>query len=75
MAIVHHAEWDAGDTACGDLALELRNRVRALDPGTVLKLTALDPGAPSDIPAWCTMTGHTLVAAEHPIYWIQRKGD
>jgi tRNA 2-thiouridine synthesizing protein A len=58
---------------CGDLVLELRGRVEALGPGRVLRLTARDPGAPADIPAWCRMTGHALVSAHHPIYLIRRK--
>lgn len=66
-------EWDAGDLGCGDLILELRARVEALAPGRVLRLTARDPGAPADIPAWCRMTGHTLVSEQHPIYLIRRK--
>lgn len=67
------AEWDAGDMGCGDLVLELRARVEALVAGRVLRLTARDPGAPADIPAWCRMTGHALVSAQHPIYLIRRK--
>jgi len=70
---VSDPEWDAGDMGCGDLVLELRGRVEALVPGRVLRLTARDPGAPADIPAWCRMTGHVLVSAQHPIYLIRRK--
>ena len=66
-------EWDAGDMGCGDLVLELRARIEPLAPGRVLKLTARDPGAPADIPAWCRMTGHALVSEQHPIYLIRRK--
>lgn len=58
---------------CGDLVLELRARVEALVAGRVLRLTARDPGARTDIPAWCRMTGHALVSAQHPIYLIRRK--
>jgi len=53
--------------------LELRRRLEAMAPGQVLKLTALDPGAPADLPAWCRMTGHTLVNRQHPVYLIRRK--
>jgi tRNA 2-thiouridine synthesizing protein A len=70
---VSDAEWDAGDMGCGDLVLELRGRVEVLGPGRLLRLTARDPGAPVDIPAWCRMTGHALVSAQHPIYLIRRK--
>jgi tRNA 2-thiouridine synthesizing protein A len=53
--------------------LELKLRLDRLRPGHVLKLVALDPGAPADLPAWCRMTGHTLVSATHPVYLIRRK--
>jgi len=68
-----NAVWDAGDLGCGDLALELRLRLEAMRPGQILRLTARDGGAPADIPAWCRMTGHTLIAEQHPIYYIRRK--
>jgi len=68
------AAWDAGDLGCGELVLELRQRVELLAPGQMFQLVARDPGAPADLPAWCRLTGHTLVAAHHPIYLIQRKG-
>ena len=57
------ARWDAGELGCGDLVLELRARLEAMRPGQLLLLTARDPGARADIPAWCRMTGHTLVRA------------
>lgn len=66
-------EWDAGELGCGELVLELRLRLDTMTPGQVLKLLALDPGAPSDLPAWCRMTGHTLVTQQHPVYLIRRK--
>jgi tRNA 2-thiouridine synthesizing protein A len=67
--------WDAGDMACGDLVLELRLRLRGMKPRQVLRVTATDPGAREDIPAWCRLTGHTLLNAEHPQYWIERRED
>ena len=67
------SEWDAGDMGCGDLVLELRLRLGRLSPGAELRLTARDPGAPEDIPAWCRLTGHALVESKHPLYRIRRK--
>ena len=67
------AEWDAGDLGCGELVLELRMRLAAMRPGQVLRLTARDPGAPQDLPAWCRMTGHTLVSHQHPLYVIRKE--
>lgn len=69
------AEWDAGDMGCGELVLELRSRLDRLRPGQVLRLTARDPGAPADIPAWCRLTGQILVGQHHPVYLIRRKED
>jgi tRNA 2-thiouridine synthesizing protein A len=69
------AEWDAGDLGCGDLVLELRLRLRAMQGGQVLRLTARDPGAPQDLPAWCGLTGHVLRRAAHPTYHIERRKD
>ncbi|MSU63625.1 MAG: sulfurtransferase TusA family protein [Pedosphaera sp.] len=59
--------------ACGELVLQLRLRLMALSPGEIFQLCARDPGAPQDLPAWCRLTGHRLVRAEPPTYWIQRK--
>lgn len=67
--------WDAGDLGCGELVLELRQRMRAMAPGQVLALRATDPGAPLDIPAWCDLTGHALLRAAHPDYLLRRKSD
>jgi tRNA 2-thiouridine synthesizing protein A len=68
----HSTSWDAGDMGCGDLVLELRIRMNALQSGEILKLTARDLGAPEDLPSWCRMTGHKLLRAEPPDYWIQK---
>ncbi len=65
--------WDLGDEGCGDLALALRRRVSALEPGTILQVRATDPGAQHDIPAWCRLAGHALLEASHPTYRIQKK--
>lgn len=73
--ISHQAEWDAGAMGCGELVLELRFRMASLRPGGVIKVVALDPGAPADLPAWCRMTRHRLVRAEHPLYWIAKRED
>ncbi len=65
-------EWDAGDMGCGEVIILLRLRMRKLDPGAVFRLTARDPGAPEDIPAWCRLTGRRLLRAAHPHYWIEQ---
>ena len=60
---------------CGQLVVELRRRLLQMKPGEKLEVIAQSPGAPADLPAWCRMTGHTLVSADHPNYVIQRRPD
>jgi tRNA 2-thiouridine synthesizing protein A len=66
-------EWDAGLMGCGELLMLLNPRMRALQPGQVLRLIAHDAGAPEDIPSWCRLTRHKLIYASHPEYRIQRR--
>jgi len=73
--VVASHEHDAGDQGCGDLVLELRNVLRELAPGDVLHVRATDPAAPIDLPAWCGLTGHTMLRHDHPEYWIRRRTD
>ena len=67
--------WDAGDAGCGRLLLELRARLEDVAPGATLEAVVRDEGARIDLPVWCRMTGHVLVAADHPVYEIRRKPD
>jgi tRNA 2-thiouridine synthesizing protein A len=72
-SMAHDAVWDAGELGCGELLMGLRLHLSALPPQGVLMITALDPAAPEELPAWCRLTGHHLRRAEHPTYFIQRK--
>ena len=65
--------YDAGSTGCGELVMYLRVRMLELPALGVLHLVAEDAGAPEDIPAWCRLTGHELISADHPEYWIRRR--
>lgn len=70
-------EVDAEEAGCGDLMVLLMRSIRKLNPGQILRLTARDPGASADIPSWCRLTGHRLLAGplgeEDADYTIQRK--
>lgn len=72
---MHDTYFDAGEMGCGDLLIALAQLMRPLAPDSVVKLRALDPGAPADIPAWCRMTGHQLMLenAVSGEYWIKRR--
>jgi tRNA 2-thiouridine synthesizing protein A len=67
--------WDAGELGCSRLIFELRNQLEKIPPGETLELVARDDGARSDLPAWCRMTGHELIAQDHPVYVIRRRAE
>ena len=69
-------EWDAGRMACGELVLALRKRLRRM-PTQTLKVIALDPGAPADLPAWCRLTGNELLHHDPGTasYWIRSRSE
>lgn len=66
--------WEAGALGCGQLVFELRRRMDRLEPGASLEVVTDEPGAVTDLPAWCRMTGNTLVSADPPVYVIRRAG-
>lgn len=63
-------DFDGGETGCGELLLELFLFMKARTAGTQVTVRALDPGAPLEIPAWCRLTHHELIDAQHPLYRI-----
>jgi len=67
--------WDAGELGCSQMAARLSRRLAEIEPGGLLEVVTHDPGAPVDLPAWCRMTGHTLVSARPPAYVIRRRSD
>ncbi len=67
--------WNAGDAVCGALVVGLKRQIEALDAGEMLRVTAASSGAPVDLPAWCRVTGHTLIEADHPVYVLRKNND
>ena len=51
---------DARHTLCPMPVIKTQNKITELEPGDVLEVTCTDPGALSDIPAWCRINGHTV---------------
>ena len=68
--------YDAGHMGCGELVMVLRIRLKAM-PGRVIRVIALDSGAPEDIPAWCRMTRNELLRhePESHSFWIRSRAD
>ena len=41
--------------------IRTQDRVAEMQPGDILEVICTDPGALSDIPAWCRINGHRVV--------------
>lgn len=52
---------DACNMLCPMPVIKTQDRVNELSDGDLLKVTCTDPGALSDIPAWCRINGHTVI--------------
>jgi TusA-related sulfurtransferase len=56
---------DALGKACPVPVIDLARAVAEAEVGDEVVLLADDPGAKVDIPVWCRMKGHELVAVDH----------
>jgi tRNA 2-thiouridine synthesizing protein A len=69
-------ELDARGLLCPLPVLKARKRLKAMQPGAVLRLVATDPAAVIDVPHFCAESGHSLISAETgadpQIYLIRR---
>ncbi len=57
-------DLDARGLLCPLPVLKAAKRMRALEPGRVLRLQADDPAAIIDVPHYCTESGNTYVGLE-----------
>jgi len=55
---------DARRLLCPLPVIRVQDKVRDLAPGTLLEAVCSDPGALQDIPAWCRINGHRVIATE-----------
>jgi uncharacterized OsmC-like protein/TusA-related sulfurtransferase len=68
------AVCDGGDLDCGSgLLLIIRNAMAPLPPGGILEVKSREISVKEDLPAWCRMVGHTLVASVGESYFIRKK--
>lgn len=47
---------------CPMPVIRVQDRVAQMRPGDLLTAVCTDPGAMQDIPAWCRINGHEVVA-------------
>ena len=60
-----NAVCDGGDQGCGGgLLLLILQAMKRLTSGDILEIRSTDPGVREDLPAWCRMTGHVLLAQQ-----------
>lgn len=57
-----HHRLDARHLLCPMPVIRTQQAVAGLSPGDTLEVLATDPGALHDIPAWCRVHGHHIVA-------------
>jgi TusA-related sulfurtransferase len=59
------ATCDGGDLDCGSgLLLIIRNAMQPLPRGGLLEVRSREISVKEDLPAWCRLVGHTLVAVQ-----------
>lgn len=79
--IVADASCDGGDLDCGSgLLLIIRNAMSPLAPGGVLEVRSREISVREDLPAWCRMVGHDLLASRpgelgSTSYFIRKKSE
>jgi tRNA 2-thiouridine synthesizing protein A len=52
---------DARNLLCPLPVIRVQDAVEALAAGDILEVCCTDPGALSDIPAWCRINGHRVL--------------
>lgn len=55
---------DTTGLLCPLPVLKARKRLKAMAPGSLLRLVATDPAAVIDVPHFCAEAGHELVSTE-----------
>ena len=56
-----HYELDARRMFCPMPVIRTQDKIKELQVGDILKVFSTDPGALSDIPAWCRINGHKVI--------------
>ena len=54
-------EIDARRLLCPMPVIHTQDKIKTLQDGDLLNVSCTDPGAKSDIPAWCRIHGHEVI--------------
>lgn len=66
-----HHRLDARHLLCPMPVIRTQQAVAGLSPGDTLEVLATDPGALHDIPAWCRIHGHEVLASAREQQGVQ----
>jgi tRNA 2-thiouridine synthesizing protein A len=64
-------ELDVMRLLCPMPVIKVQQTIQSLAPGELLHVYCTDPGTKYDIPAWCKVHGHSLMAIEQQGHVIQ----
>lgn len=65
--------YDAGNQGCAEGPLDkISALMQRLEPGQTLEVRATDPSVVVDLPAWCRMVGHKVLAHNGDRYLIEK---
>ncbi len=71
-------EIDVVGLKCPLPVLKLKKRIEPLDPGSVVKLLTSDSTTLNDVPNYCELAGHEVIASEttggQHTFWIRIAG-
>ena len=77
-SLIPKQELDARGLFCPEPVMLLHNKIREIEVGELLRLTASDPSTCRDVPKFCLYLGHELLEAtqtdEEYIYLIRKSG-
>jgi len=57
-------QLDARRLLCPMPVIKVQDTIKQMSVNEELQVTCTDPGALSDIPAWCRINGHQVVSTE-----------
>ena len=57
-------DLDVRRLLCPMPVIKTQDRIKELEPGDRLAVYCTDPGVLEDIPTWCRINGHTVLAAD-----------
>ena len=71
-------EIDARRLFCPLPVIRLQNCIKQQRSGARVRIVSTDPGSMNDIPTWCRINGHEVLASEEQdkeFIFLVRKGD